>query len=196
MPDVEHSGVLNRAVGKGFFPHQLSWLIDNPLRRLIISPTQFADRLPLGDSSRVLEIGPGSGYFSVEIARRIPDGRLELLDLQPQMLTKARRKLEARGFANVGYTASDAGAKIPHPDSSFDIAIMVAVLGEIPDRQGCLAEVRRVLRPGGVLAVHEHLPDPDRITLPELRTQLEAAGYRFQKHIGPRLNFTALFARP
>jgi ubiquinone/menaquinone biosynthesis C-methylase UbiE len=196
MPDLDRSGVLTRALGKGYFPHQLSWLIDNPVRRLIISPAQFADRLPLGATSHVLEIGPGSGYFSLEIARRIPNGRLELLDLQPQMLTKARQKLEASGFENVGYTASDAGEKISHPDSFFDIAIMVAVLGEIPNREGCLAEVRRVLRPGGVLAVHEHLPDPDRIRMPELRAQLEAADYHFQKQIGPRWNFTALFERP
>src|SRR4029453_700291 len=51
-----------------YYPHQLSFLIDNPLRRLLISPSQFADRLSLNESSRVLEIGPGSGYFSVEIA--------------------------------------------------------------------------------------------------------------------------------
>jgi 16S rRNA A1518/A1519 N6-dimethyltransferase RsmA/KsgA/DIM1 with predicted DNA glycosylase/AP lyase activity len=65
-----------RGVGgaRGTFPHQLSWLINNPLRRLIISPQTLANRLPRCDSSRILEIGPGSGYFSPALTARIPQG--------------------------------------------------------------------------------------------------------------------------
>lgn len=187
-------GVLVRTLGRGYFPHQLSWLIDNPVRRLLITPTEFADRLALTPSSRVLEIGPGSGYFSVELTRRVPQGRLELLDLQPQMLQKAKRKL--RGFTNVGYTASDAGERIPHPDSFFDIVSMVAVLGEVRAREACLRECFRVLQPGGVLAIHEHVPDPDRIAFPELCGLAESVGYRLARRLGPTWNFTALFERP
>lgn len=190
---TDAQGVIARTLGRGYFPHQLSWLIDNPVRRLIIGPTQFADRLGLTPSSRVLEIGPGSGYFSAELARRVPHGRLELLDLQPEMLEKARRKL--RGFSNVGYAAADAGERIPHPDEFFDVVAMVAVLGEVRAREACLREVFRVLQPGGVLAVHEHLPDPDRIAFPELRELAESQGYRLARRLGPAWNFTALFER-
>ena len=97
MSLVGDRGVRARALGRGYFPHQLSCLIDNPLRRLLLTPAQLANRLPLTESSHVLEVGPGSGYFSAELARRVPQGRLELLDLQPEMLAKARRKLQARG---------------------------------------------------------------------------------------------------
>ncbi len=93
MPRPDGSTIA-RTLGRGVFPHQLSWLIDNAARRLIISPSTLADRLSLTAASRVLEIGPGSGFFSSEIAKRIPHGRLELFDLQPEMLTKARLKLE------------------------------------------------------------------------------------------------------
>lgn len=189
-------GVVARTFGRGYFPHQLAWLIDNPVRRFLITPEQFADRLSLGTASRVLEIGPGSGYFSVELARRVPDGRLELLDLQSEMLAKARRKLEAAGFRDTGFAAADAGVEIPYAASHFDVVAMVAVLGEVPNRDGCLREVIRVLRPGGALVVHEHIPDPDRIALPELRTLAERAGFRFTRHIGPAWNFTAIFERP
>ena len=193
MADTHRKGVLQRALGRGYYPHQLSWLIDNPLRRLVIGPRQFANRLPLTPSSRVLEIGPGSGYFSVELARAVSAGQLVLLDLQPEMLDKARRKL--RAFSNVGYAASDAARSIPYPDGHFDVITMVAVLGEIPDREGCLREVSRVLQSGGVLAIHEHIPDPDRIPLPELRALLEQAGFRLTRRLGPGWNFTAFFER-
>ena len=123
--------LIENVIGVPYFPHQLSFFINNPIRRLLISPNRFADRLALEPTSRVLEVGPGSGYFSVEVARRIPEGHLELLDLQPEMLNKARRHLQSAGLWNVGFTEGDATA-LPFPDSDFDIAFLVAVIGEVP----------------------------------------------------------------
>ncbi len=125
--------IMENVVGVPYFSHRLSFVINNPIRRLLISPQRFADRLPLGPTSRVLEVGPGSGYFSVEVARRVPRGHLELLDIQPEMLAKARRHLKAAGLRNVGLTEGNATA-LPFPDSDFDIAFLVAVLGEVPTR--------------------------------------------------------------
>jgi ubiquinone/menaquinone biosynthesis C-methylase UbiE len=195
MSKTRLRSVIERTVGVGCFPHQMSFLIDNPIRRLLITPEAFADRLPLTPSSRVLEVGPGSGYFSVEIARRVPAGHLELFDLQPEMLAKARRKLDAAGLANVGYTQGDAG-DLPFEDSEFDVAFLVAVLGEVPDEAECLRSLQRVLRPGGVVAFHEHLPDPDFSGLPALRKLVEGEGFRFVRSWGQRWNYTASFRTP
>jgi hypothetical protein len=67
--------------GHGVCPHQLAFALINPLRRLILSPQRLAGRLHLDEAARVLEVGSGPGYFSVEIARRLPLGRLDLLDV-------------------------------------------------------------------------------------------------------------------
>lgn len=102
MPKRSQRGVLARGTwARGVFPHQLSWLLDNPLRRLFLSPHDLADHLALSETSRVLELGPGPGYFSAALAKRVPRGELALLDIQPQMLEKAKRKLESMGFRNV-----------------------------------------------------------------------------------------------
>jgi ubiquinone/menaquinone biosynthesis C-methylase UbiE len=179
----------------GIFPHQLSWLINNPLRRLIIAPQTLAMRLPLRESDRVLEIGPGSGYFSAALASRIPQGRLELFDVQPEMLAKAQRRLQAQGLRNVGYTAGDAGEVLPFRDSDFDIAVLVSVLGEIPNQHRCLDSLFRVLRPSGTLAFHEAIPDPDRIPFEALRTLAEGHGFRFHQRWGRSWNYTATFVK-
>lgn len=91
-----------RAVSRGVFPHQLSWILEIPLRRLILSPRALAIRLSLRPDSSVLEIGPGSGFYSVEVAKRIPDGHLELFDVQPEMLDRCRARFAASGLTNVG----------------------------------------------------------------------------------------------
>ena len=103
------------------FPHQFSRLIDNPLRRFIIAPGKLVLRLSLRGDERILELGPGSGYFSGHLAEAVPKGELHLVDLQPQMLEKAKRKLQASGMDNVAYTTLDAGGSFPFADHHFDV---------------------------------------------------------------------------
>ncbi|MCU4139097.1 MAG: Ubiquinone/menaquinone biosynthesis C-methylase UbiE/MenG [Thermodesulfobacteria bacterium] len=105
------------------------------MRRLILSPQKLADRLHLKENFNVLEIGPGPGYFSVEVAWRIPHGHLELFDIQQEMLEKARRKLEVAGLHNVGFTQGDA-VDLPFDENEFDVVFLVAVLGEVSDKEG------------------------------------------------------------
>lgn len=180
---------------RGLFPHQLSWLIDNPLRRLLLSPHELANRLSVTESVHILEVGPGSGYFSAELASRVPHGRLELFDLQAKMLTKARRKLSSRGLLNVGYTQGDASGRLPFPDEHFDLALLASVLGEISDKEACLRSLYRVLRSGRVLAFHESFPDPDRIEFEELLPLVEAQGFSFRQRWGRSWSYTATFEK-
>ena len=181
-------------LARGIFPHQLSFFLDLPWRNVMLSPSQLAARLGLSATSRVLEVGAGSGFYSVEIARRIPFGHLELLDLQPEMLGKARRKLEAKGLSNVGYTLADAG-NLPFPDGCFDVIFLVAVLGEIADRRGFLREAVRVLKAGGTLSVSEHFPDPDFSSCAKVRALVEDEGFELFERYGARWSYTANFRK-
>jgi ubiquinone/menaquinone biosynthesis C-methylase UbiE len=181
---------------KGVFPHQFAWLIDNPLRRALISPRRLANRLPLRPDSTVLEVGPGSGYFSVELARRVPEGHLHLVDIQPEMLRKARTKLQAHGLRNISFTTIDAGAGFPFAPARFDIAVLVSVLGEVTNPGACLLAVFDVLRPGATLAIHESVPDPDLIRLDRLLELTQKSCFTLTRRHGPRFNYTALLRRP
>lgn len=160
MNCIEIKDVLKRNFGRGTFPHQASFTLVLPLRRLILSPEKLVDRLHLDEASRVLEVGLGPGYFSVEIARRLPQGCLELLDLQREMLEQARRRLERTGWPNVGFTQGDAG-NLPYGKDQFDVVFLVAVLGEVADPATCLQGIYRTLRPGGLLSITEQPRDPD-----------------------------------
>ena len=82
-------------------------------------PGRIIDALGLTGAERVLELGPGPGFFSVEIARRLTDGRLDLFDLQPEMLEKARRRLARDGFIDIGFTSGQASQEFPFPDNSW-----------------------------------------------------------------------------
>lgn len=147
-----------------------------PGRRLLAGPRRILDAFGLGPSERILEIGPGTGFYSVEAARRVgPCGRLICLDLQPEMLQHTRRRIQASSL-KAEFVQANACA-LPLRSGSVDHVLLITVLGEIPDRQGALAEIRRVLRPGGHLSVSEQFPDPDFVTRAALRRELTAAGF-------------------
>ncbi len=161
----------------GPFPHQMAFILDNRLRRLWVNPEEIIDSLALTGSEQVLELGPGPGFFSVEIARRLSSGHLELFDVQAEMLEKARRKLDSAGYRNVGFHTGEASEEFPFQDGSFDVAFLAAVLGEVPDKSACVRSVARVLKPGGLLVFLEMFPDPDRLSVQTLRQVAEAADF-------------------
>jgi ubiquinone/menaquinone biosynthesis C-methylase UbiE len=160
----------------------------------MLSPRKLVARLGLEATSQVLEVGAGSGFYSIEVARRISEGQLELLDLQPEMLKKARRKLKAKDVSNVGYAVADAGL-LPFKEDSFDALFLVAVLGEIANQQAFLSEARRVIKPEGVLSISEHLPDPDFSSFAKIKSLVEKEGFEFSERYGARWSYTANFRK-
>lgn len=187
MKDVV--SIWTRAFGRGVFPHQMTWVLDLPGRGLIMSAKKVAKRLPVSGHAKVLEIGPGSGYYSVEMAKRIPQGKLTLLDIQPEMLNKCAEKLKAAGLHNFS-TQTPEGNKLPFKDNSFDAIFMVTVFGEIEGREAFLAEAARVLKKYGVLSITEHHPDPDFESAEQIATALAAHGFKADQKLGWRWAYT------
>jgi|KBSSwiStaDraftv2_1062776.scaffolds.fasta_scaffold50534_4 ubiquinone/menaquinone biosynthesis C-methylase UbiE len=177
------------------FPHQFAWVLNSPLRNLLIAPQTLVARIPLRSTDTILELGPGAGYFSLALADAVPEGHLELVDVQPEMLAKARARLSAHRYARAGFTVADAGVDLPFESGSFDVAVLVAVLGEVGDTARCLQSLAQVTRAGGILAVHEGWPDPDRISLPVLETLVTPHGFTLEQIDGPSWNYTAIFRR-
>jgi ubiquinone/menaquinone biosynthesis C-methylase UbiE len=164
--------------------------------RPLITRRRLLDVLAPAPGERILDLGAGTGYYALDVARAVaPGGTLEAFDLQPEMLADLAARARAAGVENVGTTAGDATA-LPYPDASFDAVYLVTVLGEIPDQDRALGEVRRVLRPGGRLVVGELAGDPHMVTPGALRRRAEAAGLRFERRAGSALGFFARFAAP
>jgi ubiquinone/menaquinone biosynthesis C-methylase UbiE len=191
---TEFKDVLKRGAGRGTYPHQLAFLLEFGLRRFILSPERLVERLELDEAARVLELGPGPGYFSRAVARRVPRGYLLLVDLQSEMLQKARAKLAKSGLVNLGFVQAD-GTALPVPSSAWDCVFLVTVLGEVSDSRSCLREIYRVLRPGGLLSLTEQPGDPDFIALPDARRLVEGVGFRLEKVSGRGKNYTASFRK-
>jgi ubiquinone/menaquinone biosynthesis C-methylase UbiE len=158
-----------------------------------ITRERLAELLEPGSGERLLEIGPGTGYYTLDLADAVGrEGGLEIFDIQQEMLDHTMRGVAEHGLSNVTATRGDA-TSLPHPDDSFDAVVLVTVLGEIPDQATALAEIKRVLRPGGRLVVGELFGDPHFQSFGGLRRRCEEAGLPFEGRSGPWFGYFARF---
>jgi ubiquinone/menaquinone biosynthesis C-methylase UbiE len=177
-------------LGKGkVFPHEKAGSLLNPVRRLIQSPAAVARWIGLRGDETVLELGCGPGYFSIALRDATPHGRLVLFDLQPEMLRMARERVGRSGAVT---TIAGNAMTLPFPAEAFDVVFIAAVLGEVPDRERCLEEVRRVLRPGGRLVVNEVRGDPDYIKARDLDRMCAGARLVLRRRRKGRVRWTCL----
>lgn len=144
---------------------------------------------------RLLEIGVGTGYYSLELAEWVgPEGTLELFDLQQEFLDHVMRGAGERGLRNLASTQGDA-TDLPYEDASVDAVILTAVLGEIPDSAAALREIHRVLKPTGRLVVGELFGDPHFTTRKSLQRLGAAAGLQLTDLSGNWFGYFACLAR-
>ncbi len=170
------------------FPPWLTPILELPWR----NRDRSLERCGLHPGERVLEIGPGAGWLSEAAIEKLgADGRLVCLDVQVEMLRKVRARLGARTPGLV----QASGSRLPFRDGAFDRAFLIHVLGEIPDKPCAVAELQRVIRPGGELAVEEGLPDPDYIRAAVLRQLVTAAGFQAGERFGGWVDYVQRFTR-
>jgi ubiquinone/menaquinone biosynthesis C-methylase UbiE len=143
----------------------------------------------------VLEVGPGTGYYSLAVAGSLrPGGALHVFDLQQEMLDHTMRAAGEAGVTNIVPRQGDA-CSLPYQDDSFDAAFLVTVLGEIPDQEAALRELRRVVRPAGRIVVGELFGDPHMVGSGALAHRAAAAGLRVERRVGPAFGYFAVLGR-
>jgi ubiquinone/menaquinone biosynthesis C-methylase UbiE len=141
---------------------------------------------------RLLEVGPGTGYYTLDVAGRLDGGKLEVFDLQQEMLDLVMKRAGERDVSNLTAWQGDAQEML-FEANRFDGAYLVTVLGEIPDQDAALRELARVVKPGGRVVVGEIVADPHYVKLDSLRERAGRAGLEFEDQVGGGLAYFAKF---
>lgn len=180
-------------------PAYIGRFLDSDFRRWFQPPDKVIERSGIKPGMTVMELGCGSGAFTTFIARVVGErGKVYAIDIQRAMLQQLERKLarpENQDFTNIELRQASA-YNLLFADESLDLVCMVTVLQEIPDRGKALREIRRVLKPGGILAVTEFLPDPD-YPLPSATIKIcQQEGFILESNLGNLWNYTVRLKKP
>lgn len=180
-------------------PWWIGYLLASPLRKLLMNPARLlAPHVRQG--MRVLDVGPGMGFFSLPMARLVGErGHVVCVDLQARMLSSLERRARRKGLGErietlLSLSAEDLG--LGELDGTLDFALAIAVIHEVPDAAAAFGQVLRALAPGGRLLFCEpkgHVP------LERFEASLEAArdqGFALVDRPVVRRNHAALLERP
>jgi SAM-dependent methyltransferase len=174
-------------------PYSQRWMVELP--KPGVSTDRLIELLEPRPKERLLELGPGTGYYTFPVAERLDGGKLEVFDIQQEFLDLIANRAAERGLDNVVGWQGDA-QELLFEANRFDGAFLVTVLGEIPDQESALRELARVVKPGGRVVFGEVAADPHVVTLGDLTRKAEAAGLRFERKAGTPLGYVARFAVP
>lgn len=160
-------------------PRQFAPLLEHPLRLEYLSPPDLLDRAGVGEAMTVLDLGCGTGLFTRAAAHMVgAAGRIHAVDVQAALLAETKARVEFEAVLD-RVSLHHAGAyELPLPDNAIDVALLIATLGEIPDKPAALDELRRVLKPGARLLVADELLNPAFMRAGAVRRCAEEAGFQ------------------
>jgi SAM-dependent methyltransferase len=168
---------------------QWSKVFDDPARDAWQKPAEVIAALKPAADALVADIGSGTGYFAVRLARAIPRGRVYGADVEPDMVRFLNARAARENLANLSSHA--AGADGPNLPSQVDLALIVDTYHHIPRRSRYFERLRSALRPGGRVAIIDFRldsptgpPPQHRIAPEQVKAEMERAGYRLQEEPG------------
>jgi len=166
------------------------WL-DRPEREAEEAPDQALDALGIRAGMVLADVGAGTGYMSLRMARRVgPTGKVYANDLQPEMLQKLRAKSQREKLSNVE-TVQGTESDPKLPPNTMDLVLLVDVYHEFSQPQAMLDKIRESLKPDGRLVLLEYRKEDPRVpirpehkmSVAEVKTEVEAEGYKLDQVI-------------
>jgi len=189
-----HGPASRDGIGKFYLGREISqvmghlgagWL-ERPTREQEERTDLLLERLPLDRDDVVADLGAGTGYFSLPIARRVPDGRVLAVDIQPEMLALIESRMATEGIKNIELVlATERDPRLPA--GAVDLVLIVDAYHEFAYPREVMQAVFGALRPGGRIVLIEYrAEDPGvwikplhKLSEAQARLELESVGLRW-----------------
>lgn len=173
-----------REIAKTMGHEGAAWL-DRPSRVLQERPQTAVDQLDLRPTDVVADIGAGTGYFATRMAKRVPQGRVLAVDIQPEMLALLQDKLDTLAINNIDPVLG--AVDNPNlPVNTLDLALMVDAYHEFAYPHEMMTGVVAALKPGGRVVLAEYRAENPMVMIKRLHKMSEAQVKREMAAVGLR----------
>jgi ubiquinone/menaquinone biosynthesis C-methylase UbiE len=179
-----------------FDPKESAKSFDDPTRDMWQLPDRVIAALNLKRGQIVADIGAGTGYFSVRLAKSEAAPKVYAVDIEPSMVNYLRERAVKEGLNNmIAVQAAADQANLPEP---VDVVLIVDTYHHIGEREAYFRKLARSLRPGGRVAIIDFKPDsPEgppkefRFSPEKFKSEMSNAGYKLAAQLGflPRQQF-------
>lgn len=177
-------------------PEQYAKSFDDPARDGWQMPGRVIDVLKMSPDASVADIGAGTGYFTVRLAKAVPRGIVYAVDVEPSMLEYIRKRAAAEHLKNVDTVqASGASPNVPKP---VDVVLVVDTYHHLPNRPAYFRDLTKSLAANGRVAIIDFRKDSPQGPPPQFRFEadqiigeMKQAGYRLDARYDflPRQHF-------
>lgn len=190
-PDLESLRGTERfkKILKGAWANGYVWVLERDERDDFQKPDEVMEALAFEPGEIVADIGAGTGYFTVRIARAVgSEGKVLAHDISPEMLGFLERRIEAEQLENVELKKVERDDAMI-PDKGVDTIIMVDTIHYIKERTPYVEKLRKGLKPGGRFVIIDYRvkpweerpwgpPPQQQIPKDQLNSEIEAAGFK------------------
>jgi SAM-dependent methyltransferase len=166
-----------------------SKVFDDPARDAWQKPAEVIRALALAPDAAVADLGAGTGYFAVRLARALPRGQVYGLDIEPDMARFLRERAAKEGLGNL--SAHLAGERDPGLPAPVDLVLVVDTYHHLPRRSRYFSDLKPKLKPGGRVAIIDFRPDSPvgppprhRIAADAVKEEMARGGYRLAEEHG------------
>lgn len=165
--------------------HEGSYWLERPSRELEERPAVAVEALGLQPRDTVADIGAGTGYFSFRMAKKVPDGKVLAVDIQPEMLALLEAQKQETGLFNV--ESVQGSLENPNlPPQSVNFALMVDAYHEFEYPQEMMQGIVAALKPGGKVVLAEYRAENPFILIKRLHKMSEAQVKKEMAAVGLR----------
>lgn len=177
-------------------PEKWAKSFDSPERTAWQKPDDVVKALGLKTDARVADVGAGTGYFAVRLARAVPQGTVFAVDLEPKMVAWLGQRAKSLGLDNMRAVQGAPGS--PNLPETVDLVLLVNVFHHIDARPAYFAKLASSLRAGGRVAILDQNesapggpPKHMRVSIEQIDADMKQAGYARSAQHGflPRQNF-------
>jgi FkbM family methyltransferase len=152
--------------------HEAAGWLDRPEREEEEKPSKLLELLALKKGEAVADIGAGSGYHALRIAKLVGDGKVYAVDIQPEMLALVRQRAKKQGLGNV-VTVEGAVSDPKLPAGQVDVVLLVDVYHEFSHPYEMMEKIVQALKPGGRVAFVEFRAEDERVPIKAVHKMTE-----------------------